>query len=72
MTNNQKIAILALVSFRGDNTERARRAFRIYSPEEMKMQHGISGKTRAEVLADYGRQAADIDAAIAWVRSIKP
>lgn len=54
---------------KGDDTYRARAAFRGYTAEQMKEQYGQSGKTRAQILAEYEAHDAKVDAAIAWVRS---
>ena len=54
---------------KGDDLQRARFAFRHYSPEEMNKPHGESGKTRAEIIAAYEAHEAKIDSAIAWVRA---
>ena len=59
----------ALLNLRGDNTARARHAFSRFTPKEMQEQHGESGRTRAQVLAEYEAHDAKIDAAIAWVKS---
>lgn len=69
MNRHQELAIGALQNMRGDDTARARAAFRGLSPAGMQEQHGYSGKTRAEILADYEARDAKVDAAIAWVRS---
>lgn len=39
-----------------DSLERAQAAFRGMSPEDMRQQHGLSGRTRQEVLDAYQRQ----------------
>lgn len=69
MNAHQKIAIRALEQCKGDDTARARHAFSRFTPEEMNEQHGEIGKTRAEILAEYERADAEIDAAISWVRA---
>lgn len=67
--NPKERAIHALGCQRGDNLYRARAAFNRMTPEEMQKQHGQSGKTRAQILAEYEQFDAEIDAAIAWIRS---
>lgn len=69
MNAHKELAIQALQNMKGDDTYRARAAFRGMSAEQMKEQHGHSGKTRAEILAGYEAHDAKVDAAIAWVRS---
>ena len=54
---------------KGDDSYRARVAFRHCTPEQMQEQHGASGRTRAQVLAEYEASDARIDAAIAWVQA---
>jgi hypothetical protein len=61
--------LAALMQHRGDDVERARRAFQGYGTEDMKKQHGQSGRTRAEILAEYEEHAANVEAARAWVES---
>ena len=70
MNEHQKIAIRALEKMKGDDTCRAERAFRGFSPGQMNQQHGQSGKTRAEILDGYRAHDAKIDAAIAWINSL--
>lgn len=69
----QELAIKALEAVKGDDTNRARRAFAGMSPEQMAEQmaeqYGESGRTRAEILAECERTDAEIDEAIAWVRA---
>jgi hypothetical protein len=64
-----QLAMRALESYRGDDLYRARAAFRAFTPEQMQEQHGVSGKTRAEILAGYEAHNAAIDAAMRWVRT---
>lgn len=68
--NSKELAIRALESMQSDDLYRARAAFKNYTPEQMQEQHGQSGKTRAEILSVYEKANAEIDAAIAWVKSI--
>lgn len=59
----QELVILALAQYRGDDLERAQRAFARYTPEQMAEPHGESGMSRAEVLAGYqAREMAANDA----------
>jgi len=59
----------ALSQMRGDDLYRARHAFQGMTPAQMKEQHGLSGKTRAEILAGYEAWERKIDEAEAWVKS---
>lgn len=70
MNEHKKIAIHALENMKGDDAYRAEYAFRGLSPDQMKQQHGQSGKTRAEILDEYRAHDAKIDAAIAWINSL--
>lgn len=65
--SNKQLALQALRNMKGDDTIRARNAFRGMSTEQMREQHGFSGKTRAEILNEYIDYDAKVDAAIAWV-----
>lgn len=69
LNTHAEIAIQALQQMKGDDTFRARAAFQGLTPKQMKEQHGGSGVSRAEILADYEARDARIDAAIAWVKS---
>jgi hypothetical protein len=70
MNDYQLIAVQALQNMRGDDTARARAAFRGMTDAEMQEPYGQSGKTRSQVLADYETSDARIDAAIAWIKAI--
>lgn len=65
----KRLAIQALGQMKGDDSVRARMAFRHCTPEQMQEQYGASGRTRAQILAEYEASDARIDAAIAWVAS---
>jgi hypothetical protein len=55
MSNQEckQLALSALESKRGDDLFRARNAFKNMTPKQMQEQHGESGRTRAEILAEY-------------------
>lgn len=69
MNPHQKLAIRALERMRGEDSARARAAFRGMTKEQMGEQFGESGQTRAEVLACYESNDAKVDDAIKWVQS---
>lgn len=62
------LAVEALEQMRGDDVHRARTRFRGMPPEQLNEPYGQSGKTCAQILAEYEAHSARIDAAIAWVR----
>lgn len=68
MNEHKQLALRALEQMRGDDLYRARAAFRNCTPEQMHQQWGNSGKTRAEILADYEAHDARVTAAVEWVR----
>ncbi len=70
MSEYKKMAIQALEDKKGDDTYRAKMAFRNCSPEQMKQEYGQSGETRQAILDSYIERDKRIDAAIAWVRSM--
>lgn len=70
MNEHQKLAILALEYMKGDDFYRIKRAFEIYSPEEMKKQHGASGQTREEILKEYESHEQRCIDAINWIKSL--
>lgn len=67
MSEHKQIIIQALENMKGDDSFRARLAFRGMTVGQMNEQHGASGKTRAQILAEYEACDQRIDAAIAWV-----
>lgn len=70
MDNPHKdLALHALDQLRSDDLARARRAFANHTPEQMQQEYGESGKTCAEILADYESFNGEINAAIAWVQA---
>jgi hypothetical protein len=69
MNKHQERAIRALGNMMGDNTARARAAFRNCTPEQMQEQYGQSGQTRAQILADYEAHDAKVQAAMDWVKA---
>jgi hypothetical protein len=66
MSTKQTI-LTALETYRGDDLYRARSAFRHCTHEELNSEYGQSGKTRAEIIAEYEAREAKINAAIADV-----
>ena len=71
MNSHQDLAIRALTDMKGDNTIRARAAFRGMTPKQMEEVHGYSGKTHAEILAEYEAHDRRVDQAIAWIKQAK-
>lgn len=70
MNQHKDLVIRALVNMRGDDLARARRAFAGLSNFEMSQEYGSSGKTKAEILAEYEEYNEQISAAIVWVDSL--
>jgi len=69
MNEHQALAIRALSNMMGDDSARARAAFRNCTPEEMQQEYGASGKTRAQLLAGYEAHDDKIEKAILWVKA---
>ena len=67
----KEITLQALTNAKGDDLERAQMAFRGYSEKELDTQHGMSGKTRREILEGYQKYRNQINQAIEWVNSHK-
>lgn len=59
--------LAGLGRLRGDDLYRARAAFRGMSATQMAEQHGQSGRTRQEILAEYEEHDVRIQRAIDWV-----
>lgn len=71
MTNETRALILrALGNYRGDNHIRAARAFAGLSKEVMDSLYGESGQTRRQILDDYNKHAAEVDAAILAIKQL--
>lgn len=68
---HKALALRALHNMLGDDLIRARNAFRGMSVEQMQQQHGMSGKTRSEILEVYEKHDAEVKAAIAWLECVK-
>jgi hypothetical protein len=70
MNRNKELALKGLEYLIGDDLFRAKQAFEGLTDEQMDRQHGISGRTRREVLAEYERHDREVELAIAWVKSL--
>jgi hypothetical protein len=70
MNPHRELTIRALEQMKGDDTARARSAFRSCTLEQMGTEYGESGKTRAQILEEYEAHDAKVDAAIAWVKAV--
>lgn len=66
LNEHQALIIRALENMRGDDTIRARAAFRHCTPEQMQEEYGEGGMTRQEILDGYTARDARVDAAIQW------
>lgn len=71
MNANKQLAVKALEQYRGDDLYRARAAFRNCTPEQMRAAYGQSGKTRAEILAEYEQHDKAVSDALEWLASVK-
>ncbi len=70
MEEYRQMAIRALENLKGDDSYRAKMAFRNFTPEQMQQEHGLSGLTRQSILDGYLNSEAKIDKAIKWLKSI--
>lgn len=64
---HKELALKALYQMLGDDTVRARNAFRNCTPDQMKEKYGQSGKTREQIIAQYEAHDAKVNAAIEWL-----
>lgn len=72
MTPEQKNQIIDVLNrSKSDDLQRARLAFRNYTPEQMQGQWGMSGKTCAEILRGYEEHDSRINGLIQAVRDAK-
>ena len=68
MTHKQR-AIQAVSNMRGDDLYRAQHTFRGLSPDDLKEQHGQSGKTRQQILDEYQKFHDDCTATITAIEA---
>lgn len=61
----------AIRQYRSDDLERAQFAFYGLKPAQMAEQFGESGKTRAEILAEYQQHARNCTEALEWLERQK-
>ena len=69
MNAHKELAIRALERMMGDDTARAKAAYRNCTPEQMQQEYGQSGQTRAQILAGYEEHDDKVQAAINWVKA---
>lgn len=68
MTESTKNLVLGILySMKGDNLARATLSFR---GMDLTKQHGESGKTRQQILDEYIKDRAEINAAISEIRGL--
>ena len=70
MEEYRQMAIKALKNQKGDDSYRAKMAFRNCTPEQMQQEYGQSGETRQAILDGYLNRDAKIDRAIEWLKSV--
>ena len=72
--NRRKEVILQLVknalANADDNLSRARMAFRAMSNDEMREDHGQSGRSRQEVLSGYSARRDELKDVEVWARTM--
>lgn len=67
MNEHKEFALRALQNMKGDDLYRAQAAFK---GKDLTEQHGMSGKTRFEILKEYSDHEKKIQAAIEWLMSL--
>lgn len=67
---SRALILRALENNRGDDHHRAERQFAAYLPFEMHEEHGDSGKTRQQVLAEAWAHSNATDKAIREVKAL--
>lgn len=70
MNEHKETIYQALSQMRGDDLERAKRAFWGMSEKQMQEQHGQSGKARSQIVAEYESHNRKVELAEAWVRNL--
>lgn len=51
-----------------DNLYRAKRAFRDFSEEQLSREHGTSGQTPKEIMAEYQRVVDETEECLDWIK----
>jgi hypothetical protein len=69
---NYEFVLRALESYKGDNLERARYAFKGCTPEQMRQEYGQSGQTRAQILEGYEHDRQKWQDAYDWLIRLSP
>lgn len=69
MSDCKQFVVKALEGMRNDNLYRAKHAFRYYTHDQMNRPYGEGRDTPAQILAQYEAHEAQVNAAIAWVKS---
>ena len=67
MNEHQKYVIQVLETVKGDDLYRARMAFKNLTMDQMNQEYGQSGKTCAQIIAEYEEHDARVNALIDWV-----
>jgi len=70
MNQHKQAAINAIRATLGDDLARAKSVWRNCTPDQMNLPYGQSGKTRAELLAEWQEHADKTAATIKWLESI--
>lgn len=66
----KELVLKILRNAKGDDLARAKHYFKNFTPEQMAQEHGVSGKTCAQLIEEYQAYEDKIDAAIEWVEKI--
>lgn len=71
MTDPRRLAIDALRRLiAGGRAHQARLAFKGYTKKQMRRPYAPSGRTPAQILAEYEREERDVLNAIAWLEKL--
>jgi hypothetical protein len=71
MSNPRETVLRVLKGAKGDDSYRAKMAFRNLSPEQMAKEYGESGKTHYQIIQEYEAHDKKIEEAIKWVTKVK-
>ena len=67
MRTPKEVIKSALRQHEGDDLERAKNAFRHCTQAQMQEEYGQSGKTRAQIVAEYEAHRAEVTTALSWL-----
>ena len=70
MKKPKEVILDALQQYKGHNLEKAEKAFRNLSSDELDKEYGQTGKTCRQILDSYKHRRDEVENAILWVDAL--